>query len=200
MRKSKIEAAQWAAELLKTQFLILDTETTGLDRTSEICSISVIDQTGAVLLDTLVKPINTIPQAATDVHGITANMLVDAPGWEQVARRLLPIISGRKVIIYNAVYDRKLMHQSAEACGIQKIDWKTLATFDCAMEMYSQFYGDWNDYHGSYRWQRLTAACFQLGIDENMITAPAHSALGDCLRTLAVIKGMARWYEDTEHA
>jgi DNA polymerase-3 subunit epsilon len=59
------------------------------------------------------------------------------------------------------------------------------------MQQYAIFYGDWNDWHQSYRWQRLTSACAQQGIDQSKISAPAHSALGDCLRTLELLKVMA---------
>lgn len=190
MRNAKIDAIEWASNMLEKPFVILDTETTGL-HDGEIVSISVINHLGETLLDTLVKPVRGIPQEAINVHGITMDMVSGSPGFESVARRLLPIITGRNVVIYNAVYDRKMLHQSAEKCGMEKIDWKTYATFHCAMEWYAQYYGDWNSYHQSYRWQKLTHACEQLGIDQGAITAPAHSALGDCLRTLALIKALA---------
>jgi DNA polymerase-3 subunit epsilon len=45
------------------------------------------------------------------------------------------------------------------------------------MHWYSQWIGDWNDYHGNYKWQRLPGG--------------DHSALGDCRATLAVLKQMA---------
>jgi DNA polymerase-3 subunit epsilon len=45
------------------------------------------------------------------------------------------------------------------------------------MHWYAQFVGDWNEYHGNYKWQRLPGG--------------DHSALGDCRATLAVLKEMA---------
>ena len=56
------------------------------------------------------------------------------------------------------------------------------------MAPYAKFYGEWNDYHGSYRWQRLTAACAQQGIDTSDTTA--HRALSDCVMTLRLIEKM----------
>lgn len=52
----------------------------------------------------------------------------------------------------------------------------------------AEFHGDWNDYHQSYRWQKLTDAVRQMRVT---VDAKAHDALGDCLMTLAVIKKMA---------
>lgn len=168
-------------------FLVLDTETTGLDRFAEICQIAVIDSAGTVLIDTLVKPAELIPGAATAIHGITNNMVAEAPRWGDVSRLLLPMLRGRHVVVYNALYDRKLMHQSAERARLEKIDWKTIADFHCAMLAFAKVFGDWNDYHHDYRWQTLTTAARYYNLPNNN----AHSALGDCLTTLAVCKAMA---------
>jgi DNA polymerase-3 subunit epsilon len=168
-------------------FLVLDTETTGLGPTAEICQIAVIDALGTVLLDTLVKPVNPIEAGAIAVHGITNEMVADAPGWGDITDQLQCLLAGHNVVIYNAVFDRKLMHQSAEQAGLPKIDWKALATFHCAMLTFAPIYGDWNSYYQSYRWKTLAAAAefYKLPIVD------AHHALGDCLTTLAVCKAMA---------
>ena len=186
----RYQVAQWARQMVEGNALILDTETTGLND-GEIVQIAVINSRGAVMLDTLVKPVMPIPPGATAIHGITDAMVADAPTWAEVAEILRRIIDGRELCIYNAVYDRKMMHQSAEKAGTPKIDWKELANFHCAMERYAEFWGDWNSYHQSYRWQKLTDACDQQGIPEP--EAPAHSALGDCLRTLELLKVLAAW-------
>jgi DNA polymerase III epsilon subunit-like protein len=193
---SKQDVANWARRMLNTPgVVILDTETTGLND-GEIVQISVINVSGDVLLDTFVKPRRGIPKDAFDVHGISDEMVANAPGWKEVSGLLIPLLTDRDVVIYNAVYDRKMMHRSAEHAGMGKIDWKSFATFHCAMEEYAHFWGDWNDWHQSYRWQRLTAACAQQGIDQSQISAPAHSALGDCLRTLELLKAMAEYSTD----
>jgi DNA polymerase III subunit epsilon len=167
------------------KFLVLDTETTGL-HDGEICQISIIRSDGSGLLDCLVKPTRPIPADASRIHGIYDADVQDAPSWQLLAPRVLEMIQGQDVVIYNAVYDRKMMHQSAEKAGMEKIDWKTHARFHCAMEAFAEIYGDWNSYHGNYRWQKLTTAASYYGIP----VQNAHSALGDCLMTLAVVKAM----------
>ena len=151
-----------------------------------ICQIAIIDDRGELLMHEYVKPVNGIPDSAVRIHGISDEIVSYAPGWGQIAPKVLEIVNGRDVIIYNAVYDRKMMHQSAEACGIEKVNWKELANFWCAMEAYAEFYGDWNDYFGSYRYQKLTDAARRFGVT----TQGAHSALADCRMTLRVIKAM----------
>ncbi|WP_374188802.1 exonuclease domain-containing protein, partial [Shewanella morhuae] len=47
---------------------------------SEIVEISIIDAvSGEILLDTLVKPVGVIPDDVIAIHGITNEMVADAP-------------------------------------------------------------------------------------------------------------------------
>lgn len=165
------------------KYVVLDTETTGLND-GEIVQIAIVRSSGDVLLDTLVRPVFPIPVDATRIHGITDDMVKDAPMWQEVVEQVKFIVTGENVVVYNATYDRKMMHQSAEKAGIMKIDWKSFSTWWCAMSAYAAHWGDWNSYHGNYRWQSLTNACDQ----QEIAIADAHTALGDALMTLALVK------------
>ena len=92
-RKLSIE---WARDLLeKRNFVILDTETTGLSAGhDEIVQIAVIDCDGTTLLDTYVKPQHperlterTNGRSASDINGITPDMLTSAPPGTSNTRR-----------------------------------------------------------------------------------------------------------------
>jgi len=171
----------------KGEYLILDTETTGL-AWGEICQIAIVNSLGIPLLDTLVKPVSPIPADATRIHGITNDMVIHAPGWADLVDKVAGILLNRDVVVYNAVYDRKMFHQSGEAANLPKIEWKTYARWWCAMEAYAEYYGEWNSYRHSYRWQSLSNAAYQQGIP----IQDAHSALGDCLMTLEVVNRIVR--------
>ena len=69
-------------------FCVLDTETTGL-KDAEICQIAIIDHTGEVLFNTLVKPVKPIPSDAVRVHGITNEQVQNAPSWAEVAPKVV---------------------------------------------------------------------------------------------------------------
>lgn len=167
------------------QYVILDTETTGLRRPAEIVQLAIIDgKDGATLLDTLVKPVGDIPGVATAIHGIDKLKVIGAPTWNMVRAHMLRIIEGRNVVIYNAVYDRHMMHCSDEAIGLPSFDYKEKSTFYCAMEWYADLWGLWDSYHGSYTWQKLSSACSQQGLMLDMF----HEALVDCQATYRLIR------------
>jgi DNA polymerase-3 subunit epsilon len=168
-------------------FCVLDTETTGLYE-GEIIQIAVIHSSGKVLVDTLVKPVMPIPADATKIHGITDEMCKDAPIWPDVAKALQLVLDNKLVVVYNATYDRGFMHKTQERHNLPKIEWKEIANWYCAMEAYAEFYGDWNSWHQSYRWQKLTVAAGRCGIE----VKDAHSALGDCIMALGVTQHLLK--------
>lgn len=168
-------------------YVILDTETTGLGNDAEICQIAIIDSAGNTLLDTLVKPRRPIPTDATRIHGINNADVKDATDWLNLNEQVWQLIHDKTVIVYNADYDFRLLAQSEKACQpLALSDWHTIKR-ECAMLKFAEIYGDWNDYRGNYRWQKLdTAARYY-----NIPVSNAHTALGDCLMTLAVCKAIA---------
>jgi DNA polymerase III epsilon subunit-like protein len=137
----------------------------------------------------LVKPSFSIPADATGIHGITDDMVKDAPSFADIRDRLIEFFRGKPLVMYNADYDKQILLNAH--VGLDGLFAPAAASaHHCAMEQYAQFYGEWNDYHGNYRWQSLGSACHQQGIQ---FIGTAHSALGDCRATLAVIKKMAEF-------
>ena len=178
-------AARWARELLADDFVILDTETTGLGIFDQVVQIAVIDKTGEVLLDTLVKPTRPIPRAASAIHGITDSTVADAPTFGEIYDNLLMVIGGKRVAIYNASFDVRMLFQSeglfhefdTSWATIDRDGWQALCVWEDVMLPYSDWVGEWSEYHGNNRWQRLPGG--------------DHSARGDAQACLDVIRTMA---------
>ncbi len=191
----KAKAAQWARELLKSEFVIFDTETTGFEADDEIIQIGIIDQAGATVLERLIKP--TKPVLNSMYHGITDDMLKDAPGFPVIYEEIKRALGGKTVVAYNLDYDRRMLFQDCHRHSLDPLAF----TGRCAMEQYAVFNGEWNDYHGNYRWQKLREALAAFGLKhEDFGTAHAmgqeHDACTDARATLAVIKKMAEFEAD----
>ena len=93
------------------KFIILDTETTGL----EVHQGHRIIEIGAVLLNdrkkseeyfhTYLNPSRLIDEEASKVHGIMNEDLLDKPYFEDVAEEFLEFIDGSTLVIHNAAFD-----------------------------------------------------------------------------------------------
>ena len=177
--KAHANATTWARFLLArdpNSWVILDTETTGLGPQAEVVQIGVINGRGDVLMDNvLVRPKGGIEPDATRIHHITEEMVANAPSFLEVSPRLRDIVRNKLLVIYNADYDLRLLAQSAQAHNA--MPYLPYGGYDCVMLRYAEWVGEWNDYHNSFRWQKLAGG--------------DHSALGDCIATLAVIEKMA---------
>lgn len=170
-------ATEWARALLQRDpntWVILDTETTGLGRLDEICQIAIIDGVGNVLLNKLVKPTIDIPEQARSIHGISNEIVQSAESFEQLIPEIQAILQDRLLVIYNASFDIRMLNQSASAWNCALL--LNLGDLNCAMKKYAQWYGDWNERRGDYRWQSLPGG--------------DHSAVGDCLAVLKLINKM----------
>ncbi|MBW6454921.1 MAG: 3'-5' exonuclease [Trueperaceae bacterium] len=127
-------ARTWIRELLKDDFLVLDTETTGLGYGAEVIEIGVIGPDGRERLSSLVRPrAGHVPAAVTAIHGITMDHLRGAPTFAEVYDALLELARGRRVVAWNAPFDERMVRQSATAWGRRE----RLTGFECAMRAYA---------------------------------------------------------------
>jgi DNA polymerase-3 subunit epsilon len=170
------KVVDWARDLLgRTDWVILDTETTGTFDFDEIVQVAILSAEGKILLDTLVRPTQRIPFEATAIHGITNDAVIGAPLFPEVYEKIQKIIQGKRIVIYNAEFDVRLIQQSLAKYNLLPFELE-LDYVDCAMLMYSAWVGELWPY-GGYKWQKLESG--------------DHTALGDCRATLALIKKMA---------
>lgn len=158
---------EWAVRALRDECaVILDTETTGLGKEDQVIEIGVIDLAGNVLFERRVCPSVVIHPAAEAVHGITPAMVSDCPTFDQIAGELRQVIEGRRVLIYNAAFDLRLLRQTYRAFGLP-CQWLNRVASDCVMRALANG-GKWRPLRGG-----------------------DHSAVGDCRATLAVLKAAA---------
>jgi DNA polymerase-3 subunit epsilon len=184
-RVARSGAIDWALETIRRpDVLYLDTETTGLGDRDELVDIAAIDNYGRVLLNTLIKPRQPIPQRATEIHGITDEMVRNSPSWADVYPRYLDLLASyRYVIVYNADFDQRLIQQTCMAVTLSP----PRANWHCAMKQYAAFVGSPSQYGHGFRWYQLGQAVSQLGVT----LIPDHSALADARACREVVRAMA---------
>lgn len=189
--RAKEEAAKWARLIMSDKLVaFLDTETTGLDM-AEICQIAIVDVEGKILLDTLVKPSKPVTDGAYRIHRISNEILQNAPTWKEIQPVLLPIVQNYKIVTYNADFGWAMAQNSSEFAGLQDDYFSGFnGVWECAMEEFAEFYGEWNDYRRSFKWQKLSHA-YEVMVREPM--PDAHTALGDAIACRKVVEAMANY-------
>jgi DNA polymerase-3 subunit epsilon len=84
----------------------IDLETTGVnlgtDRIVEIAILKILPDGSRSVKRKLINPEMPIPKAASDVHGITNEMVKDAPTFRQVAHELKQMLDGCDIAGYNS--------------------------------------------------------------------------------------------------
>ena len=176
--RDRMAAVEWARELLaRKDFVIFDSETTGLSSPVDFVGIAVVSPKGETLFDSLLKPSCRIEPSARAIHGHSAKSLSGAPRFFEVYADLLEVLYRRRVIVFNASYDRRVWDEAISHLGARGALAGVLPRWECAMRQYAMFVGERSKRGGGYRPQKLPGG--------------DHTALGDALATLRLIEGMA---------
>jgi len=161
--------------------LIIDTETTGLDPVrDEILQISIIDSEGNTLYDGYFKPFATSWKEAQRIHGISPEMVEDAPRISDKLVEINSILSQAECIIgYNVDFDINFLRNN----GV--IIYNDIGVYD-VMKVFAEIYGEYSEYFGNFKWQKLTTAAEYYNYDWSSTPSGAHNSLADCYATLHV--------------
>ncbi len=84
----------------REKVLFFDLELTGVYHHDEILSVSITDGRGTLLMDTLVRPVHKKKWKQTEkIHGITPEMVADAPTLEELKPRLRELFDHADIVI-----------------------------------------------------------------------------------------------------
>jgi DNA polymerase-3 subunit epsilon len=126
---NETQLPQWA-----NRIAVFDTETTGLDlKTARIVTATVVelDAHGQIVVDRdewLADPEIEIPEAASNVHGITTEIARErGRNYKEVVSEILEVLRdcfdrGIPVVAYNAPYDFTILHHQAIALGLPPLE------------------------------------------------------------------------------
>lgn len=172
------------------RFIVLDTETTGLEpsqgnRIIEVAGVEILGRriTGQHF-HTYLNPGRESEPGALEKHGITSEFLADKPRFEEVVEELIAFIRGAVLIIHNAPFDVGFLDHEFRLCGAS-----TLASV-CPPPMDSLIMA--RELHPGKR-NSLDALCERYGVDHSRRTY--HGALLDAELLADVYLAMTRGQE-----
>lgn len=151
----------------KKRIVVLDTETTGMNkegtiylghRIIEIGCVEVINRrlTGRHY-HVYVKPDRCVDPEAVTVHGITDQFLQDKPAFSEIADEFIDFIKGAELVIHNAPFDIGFMDQEFRFLNKKTQTTKEMSTVtDTLMMAKKMFPGKRNN---------LDVLCDRYGID-----------------------------------
>jgi DNA polymerase III epsilon subunit family exonuclease len=171
--------------LAETPFAIFDVETTGLSptyghRVCEVGCLRLLDGEVVGQFESLVDPGRPISAGAYRVNRISADMLLDAPPFEQVAGPLLALMEGAVLVAHNAPFDLGFLAAELEIARLLPPEGPVVDTLTLARRGYS------------FARNGLQAVASSLGVE----AGPAHRAMGDVWTTRYVLAQILR---DLDH-
>ena len=172
-------------------YVMLDLETTGgnpvHDRITEIAAVRMEGGREVARWSSLVNPGATISTFIQNLTGISNEMVQDAPGFDEVAHRLLDLLDGAVLVAHNVRFDHGFLLNEFSRLNIS-LRVKTLCTVRLSRQLYPQHKG-----HG------LDAIMQRHGLT----TLARHRAMGDVDMVLAWLTIAAQdlgWDYISQHA
>lgn len=96
--------------------IVLDTETTGLDYTKEkIIEFAAVRLENGKIKDefqTLINPEQHIRKSSMAIHGISEEMVKDAPKEAEVLPKILEFLGDYPIVAHNAIFDYSFLNQA----------------------------------------------------------------------------------------
>lgn len=106
--------------------IVLDVETTGLDFTKEriveFAAIRLENGCETGRFETLINPMQHIRKSSVKIHGITQEMVEDAPKEEEVIDSILDFIGDYPIVAHNAVFDYSFLNEASLRCRNKKLE------------------------------------------------------------------------------
>ena len=157
-------------------FSIIDIETTGQSaQAGRITEIAIYVHNGVKVIDSFVSLVNPechIPYFITKLTGIDNLMVVDAPKFYEIAKRIIEITQGTTFVAHNASFDYRFVQQEYLRLGYE-YKRKTM----CTVKLSRKYLPG----HASYSLGKLCE-------DLKILIDGRHRASGDALATVKLFE------------
>jgi DNA polymerase III subunit epsilon len=169
--------------------IVLDTETTGLEPEAghRIIEVACLELHGrrptGRHFHRFINPERAIDLAATQVHGRTADELLDKPRFADIVDEFLEFVQGAELLIHNAPFDVAFLDAELARAGKARLE--AICTVSCTLVMAREMHpGKKNS---------LNALCERYAVDHSQRTL--HGALLDAQLLADVWLAMTRGQE-----
>ncbi len=158
--------------------VIFDFETTGLDslrdRIIEIGAIKYQNGQRVSEFSFLIKPDIPLPEIASRITGITADMLENQPAIEDILPQFLHFIDKAVLVAHNAEFDMAFLKHACSRIGYQ-LEWSCFCTLKLARQLLPDLES-----------KNLDSLAQHFGLS----FAARHRSIGDCEVTGAVLQSL----------
>ncbi len=154
-------------------YVVIDTETTGLSRTDrilEIAAAKIVNHSIVATYTQLINPGMPIPSFITSLTGISDAMVAEAPSIETALPEFLSFCEDLPAVGHNIGFDLGMIRRSCEFAGIEC----TLSMGEDVMYLARRCYPEWEGFS-------LSFVCGSLDVQDY----PVHRALKDVYATYA---------------
>lgn len=161
----------------------IDLETTGInvstDRIVELAIVKIMPDASKHIKRKLVNPEMPIPEAATEVHGITDEMVHQAPTFKQIANEVKQFIEGADLAGYNSNrFDIPMLNEEFLRAGMSvNLENRKLLDVQKVFHMMEQ---------------RTLSAAYKFYCNKNL--EDAHSAEADATATWEILEAQLEKY------
>jgi DNA polymerase III epsilon subunit family exonuclease len=122
--------------------IVLDTETTGLDYTREkMVEFAAVRLENGKIKDkyqTLINPEQHIRKSSIAIHGITQEMVEDAPTESEVMPKIMEFIGNYPIVAHNAIFDFCFINEASKRVFGKEIENERIDTQQMFKEIYPE--------------------------------------------------------------
>lgn len=154
-------------------FVVLDTETTGMNARDEVIELAVVGMDGSVLYDSTFSPTVMVSPGAAAVNHLNNELLYYSPNFADEWQKIKASIGDKTILGHNLAFDKTMVRQTAQRYGINPNE---------SDELFKDYYDSWRIAKKyidtkSYSLENLSHL---LGIKRK----ETHRACDDCIMTL----------------
>lgn len=151
--------------------IILDVETTGIDRKDEVVELSISDLEGNILFYSRIKPTVKMSSGATRLNGITDDMLKDEPHIADVLQKIEPIVrDADKIYCWSSDF---VIHKLIKSAHSMNADFEIIKLIKKRLVDVRSIVA-----HPERCWPRMDAVAYNYGISWE---GKRYSSVNDCL-------------------